>query len=1018
MADPDAMGFRDVNAGGTIPASPPSTSTSPNTTTPEAPSEAETVPGPDTATNNKYVGAVLPNVLDFYDSPTYVATLYMIPPVESSSSSQEPEEDQTATDGKDKRGDNADNSKGSKTKKLGGGFLNGALKATPENTVILASTGATAGITIDNIELVTVSGGPNSVVNKTCEFEIIQPGAASFPDMITRAQTYLGIPTETKDFPMFLEISFKGRTETGGDPQKPDYDDIDGGGEIVADIVGPFIYKLALKQFSINIDQTGSRYQFDTVITDEYAYSPQLKALPILTTTVGSTITEHIKGPTGLEVLLNDQLQSSSDKNATPDIIEFDLSGLVAAQQIDPKEKQGIDDFSKGINLSAFNKAKDTVNDILNTPNPVDRIAKQVRGTAGDLKNESKKQSGIAENLIIDETLSTTETTSIQSVPGLDEIDKPNAEELEKIIEENKSSGFVNKVDTGKIELVAKRGLGINEYFEMLLSMNDEFFTKISKVINPGEPFVKEDQSKTSTYKLSMNYEVVELEYNPTRRKYVKKIIYKPVLVKTQQVTALTSEGLIYNPEQMAKAVKEMQIKKAYHYLFTGRNDQIVNLDINYNKGLDFLIPVAGGMVGDPVLNTRHSSSVPVPASEDSNAINELFDKVEKVKDAKKLFDLFKGKDDILGGIAGILGFDSNTAKNLLNDINSSSAKAFAGMLQDKVTRESISNLLLNKKGPSNQSGTNTESDNQRIVDGSEDYTPTPSGYVYGVDLLGGSKHAEELLQKELAKRTSENVKESEAEKVSSGPVAACKEGYTNSHVMGAPQKSNRNSLMAYLFQQQNSGRFLVDLNMVVRGDPWYLGQPNDKLFHTQELSFGNDANSKSSDADGITTSRKDNFLLLEINTPRYFDLNVKDEDSNTGKWYSDGEEGTAYFFSGVYRIFTATCRFQNGVFTVDVAGAKETAIDISQLKPMVEYDMTLEEKDFLRDRQSAYQSETDSDKNKSPAWINGYFTGDRIVAGIREGDPVTLQDLLERGIINSDEAAAYESWQRDKGSN
>ncbi len=98
--------------------------------------------------------------------------------------------------------------------------------------------------------------------------------------------------------------------------------------------------------------------------------------------------------------------------------------------------------------------------------------------------------------------------------------------------------------------------------------------------------------------------------------------------------------------------------------------------------------------------------------------------------------------------------------------------------------------------------------------------------------------------------------------------------------------------------------------------------------------------------------------------------------------------------------------------------GEVSTIGNISQLKPMVEYDMTLEEKDFLRDRQSAFQSETDSDKNKSPAWINGYFTGDRIVAGIREGDPVTLQDLRERGIINSDEAAAYESWQRDKGGN
>ena len=961
--------------------------------------------------HNRFVGKVLPNPLDFYDNPTYTLTLYMIPPLENSGTASQEDSDETESNGSDKR---KDTPKG-EAKKSGGGFLNGSLKAAPENTVILAKTGVTAGVTIDNLSITTATG-PGGVQEKTVEFDIVQPGAASFPDMIVRAQQYLGIPTETKDFPLFLEINFLGRTESTENPkaQEGGIGDPDNGG-VITTIRGPYIYPLELKNFSINIDETGSRYAFETAIRSELAYRPNNYKLPVLMTTVGKTITEHVEM---LQSLLNDAFKSSQNPEATPDIIEFDLSGLIADQKKMKEEHDNeADRFAQGVNLNLFGGKTEDPLDIINNPNPADREKVNRDRIAKDIKDTKKTKADFKKAnpmMIFDETLSTTETTTLQQIPGLEDLEKPEPTDIQKVIEENKSSGFVTKSESGKIEVTARRGLRLSEYFEMLLSMNDEFFQKISKVQNPGQPFIKEDQDKKATAKFKMNAEVVDLEYNAKRKKYVKKIIYKPTLYKTLQNTGVTDETFTVDTDGGKKRLQEMDVQKAYSYIFTGRNDQIVNLDISYDKGIEFLLPVNGGLVGDPSLNTRHSTAEPVPTSEDSNKIKDLFDKIDGVKSAKSIFGFFddlKGKgDELLNDITGILGLGSTSAKQLLGDLNSSSARALADALTTKITRESISNLLLNKKGASNQEGSATSSDDERTTETGESYTPTPSGYTYGLDLLGGTKQAEDLVKKELQKRTEQNIKDQEEAKVNSGPTENTTADYINSDTMAVGQKNNRNSLMAYLFMQQNVGRFLVSLDMTVRGDPWYLGQPSDKKFQTQTTPQGSDTTE--SDATGISTDDADNFFLLEINSPRYFDLNVDDEDLNTGKWYKDGEESTAYFFSGIYRLIEATHRFNNGVYLIDLRAAKETAVDLSQIEPTVGYGFTAEETEFLKQRQADSNAKTESDganRPFSPAYIRGYITGERALAGLDErSGPVNVNTLLAQGIITSEEAESY----------
>ena len=47
-----------------------------------------------------------------------------------------------------------------------------------------------------------------------------------------------------------------------------------------------------------------------------------------------------------------------------------------------------------------------------------------------------------------------------------------------------------------------------------------------------------------------------------------------------------------------------MEIMRAYEYIFTGRNDQILNVDLKYDLGINLLIPPKGATrFGNAVLN-------------------------------------------------------------------------------------------------------------------------------------------------------------------------------------------------------------------------------------------------------------------------------------------------------------------------------------------------------------------------------------------------------------------------------
>ena len=130
----------------------------------------------------------------------------------------------------------------------GGGYINGAVAAKPEETVVIAQTGVT-GVQMDGLTIDFVKDKGNHFAT-AANFTLIQPGAADLLDQIQAAKVHLGIEAGMyANVPIFLEINFKG--------YEASLEEEDQKGAPIH-VAGPFIYKMEIAKISIAIDDKGS----------------------------------------------------------------------------------------------------------------------------------------------------------------------------------------------------------------------------------------------------------------------------------------------------------------------------------------------------------------------------------------------------------------------------------------------------------------------------------------------------------------------------------------------------------------------------------------------------------------------------------------------------------------------------------------------------------------------------------------------------------------------------------------
>ena len=745
----------------------------------------------------------------------------------------------------------------------------------PSDTVVLAQTGVT-GTQIDNLVMKHKISASSGIVTTDVDFTVRQPGAADFLDQIQLARAYLGIPLTTT-VPLFLEIVFKGYTADTIDDANSDRYDEDAGGEPVT-IAGPFRYKLILSNISMTVDNTGSSYDIRTKIENNIGFTDSKFRLPQDITTTGSTITEHVES---LKEALN-KYHSETATSEIPDEFDFDLSYLISGAAPtgtgtadDPRQSsQTIIDDESLITSTDFDA--DDVNRVLNE---TFEIGNAIDKRTELLQNPTDDTGTVTEQVFDVDRLALTEKTSIY------------------------------------------------DFFTVLLSMCPEYYSKVTRKADIADPDseISKDQGTVTWFRI--NTRVETLGYDKSRKEFARRYTYVPTLYRTARTDVAVDEDeqdvdVDAARQRLREVIDNGMLWKSYKYLFTGENDQIIDLDIRYDNGIALLAAPKGGTTGD--INVTNSALTAPTVAEDQDVTpqgqeRDLFDRaIDSIR--KDSFASFIGNssllrpdllDSLIGNLSDSLGRSADEISNIFADTTGQLAQQFANELDSQTLNQITANLNINP----NPAPASEDPDTTTDPDSGDAYTPEFSGFAYSADIIDPAQYtvdSETLLQKGYI--TFDDFQEA----VEITQATTKSEDIPNPAASATTRSLDpSNRLFGYLVSQHAADVFLVQLNMKLRGDPWYLGGDGIDRSNTERINFNAD----------------DNTFFLTIKAPIKYDPDWTDEDSelNSGFWKYDGISRT---FSGLYTIIGYSTEFSGGQFTIDVEAKRERIKVVTAKEP------------------------------------------------------------------------------------
>lgn len=827
---------------------------------------AEKIPAGKYEIPDPYVGRVFGNILDQYDNPAYVLTLSVPPPDAAASDAATPapaaDDDARATEP----------AASTTTAESAAGTTTTTTVPTAKKKVVIAQTGVTA-TQIDDLEIETSQHIGIDILS--VKFTIHQPGGATLFDQIQYARKYLGYSddqlTTGAQHLLTLEIEFKGYSTDINDPES---------GGTPSNIAGPYTLNIIVSQVDVRVDATGSYYEFTCMPGSQQGFADHFFKIQRNITSRGKTITEHV---TGFESEVNKYLENNSTNYTRADKIKIDLSELI-------------------------NKSNTTP------------------GTGGADTTLSIKD----ESLITSQT----GTAEVSNRPMNDDSTAETAEQREQLARENpKTEGAVDPIAAGGNDSVdITEGTTILDYIGTLLSMNTEFKSKMSRkaeIDNAADDRVNVDQTFVVWY--GVKCQVKNLAWDPRRRDYTKQITYTPYLYETARgdivltnnefshLEKRNDDGVRISTKRLQDIVSRGNLRKAYYYLFTGRNDQILDLEIKFDHAAVLILPPRGGYTSDISLTSSQNLIAQAPINKDMS-LSDVVGKAKQLRDG----NLFKDALAQISQIAGALeqfatGIDSTASavKAAIADRTGRSAQALVDAL-DSVTLSRAAAALDNSIVSRDLSDTPTQ--NGTITSqGFGEYVPEISGQIYASDFVtpNSALSVEELESagyiKADANDSSKNLSPIVNTEINNKFNRA-------TYDLSTPS----NMLFGFVYRQQQNVQFMMNIDMTLRGDPWYLGgDPNTGRIDKYARA--------DSSAESAAWNANQNYFILQVRSPTEYDFRVDDEDNNSGYWPSSMSNS----FSGVYMMLVVKNIFSKGIYTVELSAVKEETIPLHLIRPL-----------------------------------------------------------------------------------
>lgn len=224
--------------------------------------------------------------------------------------------------------------------------------------------------------------------------------------------------------------------------------------------------------------------------------------------------------------------------------------------------------------------------------------------------------------------------------------------EFQALTEEETQNG-INIISAGpggerQLQITVPNGTNLTDLVNVILSLTKEY-KNILLSGNSSREFARENpnQDISSTLaELPVFHKIIaNLEYNDydiLRGEYVKTITYRviPYIIADEILSPTAYVAGIADAKIQASRVANIRqsglLRKRYDYIFTGKNTEVLEFDIKFDRAYFYVTPYGGGQFGEPntqtPVNSQAPSAVVARFQEEANRIRQDISGINRQK--------------------------------------------------------------------------------------------------------------------------------------------------------------------------------------------------------------------------------------------------------------------------------------------------------------------------------------------------------------------------------------------------
>lgn len=397
-------------------------------------------------------------------------------------------------------------------------------------------------------------------------------------------------------------------------------------------------------------------------------------------------------------------------------------------------------------------------------------------------------------------------------------------------------------------------------------------FIKKSKTPNDNTSNKDKKETMKQLHRIITNTTILKTGYDALRGDYARKYEYIIMPYKMGTLQAGPDETSTDGTEKYQEYKRKKLLQKHYNYIFTGRNDQVLNFDLKFNFGWFVNIPRQGSIFNDYVNNIDGAESRLFPDN-----YKEFVEFKKKIANALKHIPSNPGHDPTT---VGKLHAEINASENLSEE----EAEILKNLLDRRI--RAPEETPPNNFKPSNRFATDVT-----IKDALAKYD--------NIDTLNRVLPLS-YLETDPDVDTSNSVEQA--------------------NLSG---REYVNSMLTQAFSA--GGGDLVNITMTIKGDPFWISPATYQGFPDSTTQIGvktiSISDYETSPLDANTTISQ-NFILFTLRTP-------VQPDEDTGVI---APKVNSNVYNGVYAVNSTEHKFSNGQFTQELTCVIDPLVSYNEI--------------------------------------------------------------------------------------